>query len=60
MTALENATQFFHACEGLAGWVACATLTAPGALRRGRWFAKAQKKPSGASVPLKMTFFTCW
>ncbi len=31
MTAFENATAFFHACEGLEGWAGCAQYVADGA-----------------------------
>ena len=31
MSAFENATQFFHACESLKGWEGCSQYVAPGA-----------------------------
>lgn len=31
MTAFENATRFFHACESLQGWEGCRALVADGA-----------------------------
>lgn len=31
MSAFDNATQFFHACEGLAGWDGCKQYVADGA-----------------------------
>lgn len=31
MSAFENATSFFHACEGLQGWDGCRQYTAPSA-----------------------------
>ena len=31
MSAFENATRFFHACEGLEGWPGCQSLVADGA-----------------------------
>jgi hypothetical protein len=31
MSALENATRFFHACESLEGWDGCQQYVAPGA-----------------------------
>lgn len=31
MSAFENATKFFHACEGLKGWAGCRDYVAPGA-----------------------------
>jgi hypothetical protein len=34
MTAMENATRFFHACESLEGWQGCQPYTAPGATFR--------------------------
>jgi hypothetical protein len=36
MTAFENATKFFHACEGLKGWDACSTFAAAGATFEGQ------------------------
>ncbi len=32
MSAFENATQFFHACESLKGWEGCKQYVAPEAL----------------------------
>ncbi len=31
MSAFENATKFFHACESLKGWAGCKEYVAPGA-----------------------------
>lgn len=31
MSAFDNATKFFHACEGLEGWSGCQQYVAPGA-----------------------------
>jgi len=31
MTAFDNATRFFHACESLQGWEGCKEFVAPGA-----------------------------
>lgn len=31
MTAMDNATAFFHACEGLQGWEGCQSFVADGA-----------------------------
>lgn len=31
MTAIDNATRFFHACESLDGWEGCKEYVAPGA-----------------------------
>jgi hypothetical protein len=31
MSAFENATKFFHACESLKGWEGCQSYVAPGA-----------------------------
>ena len=31
MSAFENATKFFHACENLQGWSGCKEFVAPGA-----------------------------
>ncbi len=31
MTAFQNATDFFHACESLRGWAGCEPYVAPGA-----------------------------